>query len=100
MMIRLLRVSWLIILLGTIYTWEYDDVNLLNYAMEWSILSHYQDQVGGFKEWYFSHWWLRGRKLNSINMLNRYEEKGIEKFNDAVKFLYNQYNRIEDKQEF
>ena len=67
--------------------------------MEWSILSHYQDKVGGFKEWYFSHWFSE-EENKSINILNRYEEKGIEKFNDAVKFLYNQFSKIEDKQDF
>ena len=44
--------------------------------------------------------WYSEEENKSINILNRYEEKGIEKFNDAVKFLYNQFSKIEDKQDF
>ncbi|MEK3886423.1 ABC transporter permease [Bacillus sp. FSL K6-3431] len=80
-------------------TWDMEnDLYLLNQVITWSILSELQDEVG-FKKWY-SPMREPMEETKSIDILNEYEEQGIDKFNEVVKFLYTQYDQFENKNEF
>ncbi len=55
---------------------------------------------GGFKKWYIPNGYADGRKTNLSEILNGYEEKGIEEFSDVIKFLYHQYAQLKIRHEF
>ncbi|WP_342429256.1 hypothetical protein [Neobacillus sp. FSL H8-0543] len=80
-------------------TSDYDDFSLLEKSMEWAILSDLHDEIG-FKDWYLSTWGSAVEETGLVDLLNEYEGEGTVKFNEVVKFLYKQYEQLEEKQEF
>lgn len=80
-------------------TGENEDRRFLYYAMAWSIINHLHEEVS-FKEWYLELWGVPDEEPKLINLLQSYEEKGIEEFNEVLKYLFNYMNQLEDGQEF
>ncbi|WP_312473515.1 hypothetical protein [Neobacillus sp.] len=76
-----------------------EDSYVLSDALVWMIMNNLHEQIS-FAEWYKSNWRVEGEKLTPVNLLQGYEEKGIEQFKDVIKYLFNYWVELDNKQEF
>ncbi|MBS4198236.1 hypothetical protein KHA93_00995 [Bacillus sp. FJAT-49732] len=76
-----------------------EDFRIIVDAMEWIIMNQLHEQVS-FVEWYKSTWWGAEEDLTLVNMLQTYEDKGHDQFKDVLKYLFNYWNGLENKQDF
>ncbi|MBS4220410.1 hypothetical protein KHA96_19085 [Bacillus sp. FJAT-49711] len=76
-----------------------DDFRIINDAMVWLIMNQLHEQIS-FSEWYKSTWWGAGEDLTLLNLLQPYEEKGLESFKEVVKYLFNDWKGLENKLDF
>ncbi|MBS4209315.1 hypothetical protein [Bacillus sp. FJAT-50079] len=74
-----------------------EDFNAFYDAMLW-LLTNQLREVVSFQEWYMENRWIEDDVPPQVKLLQSYEEKG--EFAEVVKFLYEQYRELEDKQEF
>ncbi|MBP1989708.1 ABC transporter permease [Paenibacillus eucommiae] len=81
-----------------------DDVHLLQRALTWTLMHHFQveTEFKRFDDWYMKEFSseIPAETANQANMINRYDEKGKEAFEQVVKFLFKQYEQLADKTQF
>lgn len=73
--------------------------NVLYDAMVWMILNNLHEQIG-FAEWYKSNYWAEEEDFKLVNLLQGYEKKGLESFKDVLKYLFEYWKGLENKQDF
>ncbi|MBW8348261.1 ABC transporter permease [Bacillus sp. IITD106] len=76
-----------------------EDFRIINDAMVWTIMNHLHEQVS-FADWYKSTWWVGDEDLTLVNLLGNYENKGLEPFKEVVKYLFESWKGLENKQDF
>ncbi|GIN57992.1 hypothetical protein J8TS2_23110 [Lederbergia ruris] len=75
------------------------DFHIVYDAMVWMILNNLNEQVR-FTEWYKSNYWVEDEGIALANLLQSYEEKGPEPFKDVLKYLFDDWKGLENKQDF
>lgn len=76
-----------------------DDFDYLYNAMVWVMLNQLGEELE-FKEWYGEFRLGDDRSLSVVNLLQGYEEQGIEPFREVVKYLYHYAIQLEEQQDF
>ncbi|MCQ6561567.1 ABC transporter permease [Paenibacillus mendelii] len=82
-----------------------EDVEVLQRAITWGLMKHAQLETGykHFGQWYASLGWsseVPAEAVKRIDRMNRYDELGEEEFLQAVKYVFTQYEGLEDKAAF
>ncbi|UVI30979.1 ABC transporter permease [Paenibacillus spongiae] len=82
-----------------------EDVQVLQRAITWELMKHARLETGYkyFGEWYASLGWsseMPAEVGKRIDRLNRYDEIGDEEFRKVVKYVFTQYEGLEDKAKF
>jgi hypothetical protein len=84
-----------------------EDVHLLQRVMTWILLNHFEVETGldRFEDWYVQESFQSQSELpielaNLVDILNRYEKQGEAQFQQVVKYLFTQYDQLEDKTEY
>lgn len=75
------------------------DFHILSDVMVWMILNHLEEQVS-FEEWSKSNSLGEGKSRTLVKLLQRYKNKGSEPFKDVLKYLFDYWIGLENKQEF
>lgn len=75
-----------------------EDVQLLKMAMVWTLFNRFQVDTGSNQ--FDSYANQLPQLANLVEILNRYDEQGEEHFQQVVKFLFTQYEQLDDKDNF